>query len=133
MRSNDDPVDSGGVPQRAPGGSPAAYAADLTAIRRADLAIDLVAKRRLRTARAMGDVGISLLSSLAADVDSPPPPAAERRSARTASTWLDVAAALLLVVVFALLATGLVAGDMLTRLGLGAAPGRSRRPGRPGW
>ncbi|HEV2374750.1 MAG TPA: hypothetical protein VGS19_21630 [Streptosporangiaceae bacterium] len=121
-------MDSGGAPQWATDGWPAA---DLTAIRRTDLAIDLVAKRRLRTARALGDVEISLLSSLAADVDSPPATAVTRRSTHVARTWVDTAAAVLVVSLFVLLAAGLVAADMLARLGVGAAPGRSRRPGRP--
>ena len=47
-------------------------AVDLSAIRRTDALIDLLASRRLRRPRALGDPVITLLSSLSADVDGPP-------------------------------------------------------------
>ncbi|HEY5989503.1 MAG TPA: hypothetical protein VIV12_24465 [Streptosporangiaceae bacterium] len=48
-------------------------AADLVAIRQTDALIDLLGSRRLRRPHTSGDPALILLSSLAADVDSPAP------------------------------------------------------------
>jgi hypothetical protein len=132
--------------------APHGQAVDLTAIRRTDAILDLLARRRLLRPRALGDPAITLLSSLAADVDTRPAPAepqagaAARPQGRTRPGPLAgrryagahrrraavppvpaVAAAAAVTVAAAVAAAGMAVAGMLTRLGGAARGGRVRR------
>jgi hypothetical protein len=129
--------------------APHGQAVDLTAIRRTDAILDLLARRRLLRPRALGDPAITLLSSLAADVDTlrpapAEPPARPRGRARpgplagrryagahrrraAVPPVPAVAAAAAVTVAAAVAAAGMAVAGMLTRLGGAARGGRVRR------
>jgi hypothetical protein len=110
-------------------------AVDLSAIRRTDAIVDLLAARRLLRPHALGDPAITLLRALAADVGAAEarqatrrPGTAPRRPLRPAgqtrrgSGWAPSAAAAAVITsaaaaVVAVAAAGLVVMSALTRLG----------------
>jgi hypothetical protein len=116
--------------------------ADLGAIRRTDALVDLLATRRLRRPRALGDPAVTLLYSLSRDVDSSsrgrPSTAMHRARARRASRrraehrrrpgepWVRTVAAVMVFTAAAVAAAGLLVVGMVTRLTLGSGRGRAR-------
>jgi hypothetical protein len=128
------------APRRGARGRAGWQAADLGAIRRSEELIDSLAARRV-PAGALGDLAVSLLSSLTADVDAPACPAAGCPAARRAGprhragragqggAWPHAAAAAAVTAAIATLtavaAAGLVIVGMFARLN--AARGRHPR------
>ncbi len=139
-----------GVPSAGPSAVPAlpddarGQAVDLSAIRRTDMLVDLLASRGPLRPRLLADPALTLLCSLSSDVDTPPvtrcgaargavaaPPAAAAVAAcaghryegahrRRTGAWWQGVAALLVVVASAMAVTGLMMASLLTRLpGLG--------------
>jgi O-antigen ligase len=107
----------------------------LTEIRRSDAIVDLLARRHARPSaarrharrlRALGDPAVTLLSSLAADVDAGPPAGAARP--RPAGAWRHAVVAVATAVAV-LTAAGLLVATVLARLA--AAPGSRRVRRRP--
>lgn len=112
-------------------GEPGDQTTDLSAIRRSDAIIDLLARRRLARPRSLHDPALAALSALAEDVDAPAAvkgacscPACRREDgaggAAPAASWPRAAIAAT-AVVGALAAgiagtTGIVAAGMLARL-----------------
>jgi hypothetical protein len=91
---------------------------DLGAIRRTDALVDLLATRRLRRPRALGDPVVTLLHSLTSDVDGRARHTGRRGGAhrRPGEPWVQAVAAALAFAAAAAAAAGLLMVSMLTRL-----------------
>jgi hypothetical protein len=113
---------AGPAPRRGDRARSGWQAADLSAIRRSEDLIEMLARRRVPS-RALSDPAVALLSRLTTDIDAAPGPAARRSGprhrARPGGTWPHAAAAASVAAVIAMLtavaATALVIVGWATR------------------
>ena len=105
-------------------GAPRGQAADLSAIRRSDAIIEMLASRRRLRSRALRDPAVAVLSSLVHDIEAGARRAGERPPRHTAAA---AAAAAIAVAAAVVAAAGFVVVAMLTRLTGARGRQRSRR------